>query len=50
MADAGDLKSLAPIGACGFDSHPGHFNLWDLHAGSIRPTEARMQVQTGYGA
>ncbi len=24
MADAGDLKSPALTGACGFDSHPGH--------------------------
>jgi hypothetical protein len=24
MAYAGDLKSLAPNRACGFDSHPGH--------------------------
>src|SRR5688572_33334629 len=37
QADDGALKALAPEGACGFESHPGHVTAWsDRHAGPPR--------------
>jgi hypothetical protein len=30
LADDGALKALAPKGACGFESHPGHGDKWRI--------------------